>query len=104
MNKIVSIVCTAKGVYTFKKGDIMNAEQLLNQVEKAIKERAPSTARRYAVCWDGEDFHCLPMAPDPKSGTVLGTYTHKELTEGLTTKQWGTLLTKLAKAKPEETT
>ena len=81
----------------------MNPEQLLKKVEEAIKSRAPSTAKRYAVCHNKGVFTCVPVAPPAEAGIALGTYTIKELTDGLTTKQWGTLLTKLGKIKPKET-
>lgn len=82
----------------------MNAEQLLKQVEEAIKNRPVSTAKRFWVVYVDGEFRCVPVEAPTGKDTILATYSLDELDKGLTTKQWGTLLTKLAKIKPTETT
>lgn len=81
----------------------MNPEQLLNQVANAIKNRPVSGANKYWICYIGGDFACIPVEPCTQDSHVVGTYTVKELTEGLSTRQWAKLLTKIAQIQPKVT-
>jgi len=79
----------------------MNAEQLLNMVEVAIQDRPASPAKRWWLCFVDGKFRCIPVEAPTGKDTVLETFTLDQLEKGLSTKQWGRLLTKLAKIRTE---
>jgi len=104
MSKTIGILCTGYGARFITKGDFMNTEQLLNMVEVAINNRPASPAKRWWLCFIDGEFRCVPVEAPAGKDTVLETFTLDQLEKGLSTKQWGRLLTKLAKIKTEETT
>lgn len=79
----------------------MNAELLLTKVGEAINNRPVSMAKRWWLVHKDGEFRCVPVEAPTGQDTVLDTFTTDQLVNGLTTKQWGRLLTKLAKFKTE---
>lgn len=80
----------------------MNPEQLLKQVEEAIKNRPASTAKRYWLYAHEGKILCLPVEPIPAGGQLLATLSHADIEEGFTERGWGQLLLKVAKAKEDK--
>lgn len=82
----------------------MNAEQLLNQVEEAIKNRPTSVAKKYWLIYRQGKIMCLPVAPPGPDAVILETLHSKDLEEGLTLEGWSKIASKLSKIEKEKTT
>lgn len=81
----------------------MNAEQLLNQIEDAIKTRPVPHAKRFWLVFKEGRFLCLPQTPSTGTDSIIAELTRGDCEKGLSTKQWARLLTKLANIEKEKT-
>lgn len=82
----------------------MNAEQLLNKIEEAIKNRPVSPAKKYWLIYRQGKIMCLPVAPPGPDAVILETLHSIDLEEGLTLKGWSKISSRLAKIEKEKTT
>lgn len=70
----------------------MNPEQLLTEVENAVKNRPDSPYKRYWLYRSGDKIVCEPIRPREKADVVLGQFGQTELEKGFTLRQWSQIL------------